>query len=355
MYLCSSESNKVCYVMLNYNLFYKEHNFIVIILIVKTSEQIKDIAYQTITKESKAIENLRNLINDDFVKVVQLIYKSKSRVIVSGIGKSANIGNKIVSTLNSTGTPAIFMHAADAIHGDLGIIQPNDILICISKSGDTPEIKVLIPLIKNLGNTLVAMVGNMDSSLAKGADFCLNVYVDKEACPNNLAPTSSTTAQLVMGDALAVALLECRGFTSMDFAKFHPGGALGKRLYLKVNDLYPNNEKPEVSPDTSLAQALIEITSKRLGCTAVTLENKIIGIITDGDLRRMLSKDISIDSLTARDIMGKNPKLINGKEFAVEALNTMRTNSITQLLVIDDKNIYKGVIHLHDLLREGII
>lgn len=322
---------------------------------MKTPEQIKEIAYQTITKESKAIENLNNYINEDFVEVVNLIYHSKSRVIVSGIGKSANIGTKIVSTLNSTGTPAVFMHAADAIHGDLGTIQKEDIIILISKSGDTSEIKVLIPLIRNLGNTLIAMVGNMESALAKGADYCLNVHVEREACPNNLAPTSSTTAQLVMGDALAVALLECRGFSSEDFAKFHPGGALGKRLYLRVCDIYPNNEKPEVDPQTPLASALVEITSKRLGCTAVTHRGEIKGIITDGDLRRVMSKGMSIDSLLAKDIMGKSPKVINEKEFAVEALSIMRTNSITQLLVIDDNNNYLGVIHLHDLLREGII
>ena len=248
---------------------------------MKTSEEIKNIAIQTITKEYLAIEKLKNNINDDFVKVVELIFNSKGRVIVTGIGKSANIATKIVSTFNSTGTPAIFMHAADAIHGDLGIIQEDDIIICISKSGNTPEIKVLIPLIKNLGNKLIAIAGDQQSVLAKQSDYFLNVYVDREACPNNLAPTSSTTAQLVMGDALAVCLLECRGFTAQDFAKYHPGGALGKRLYLKVSDLYPNNEKPEVNPETPLAQTLIEITSKRLGCVAVTENDEIKGIITD--------------------------------------------------------------------------
>ncbi len=323
---------------------------------MKTAEEIKSIAYQTITKEARAIENLKNFIDNDFVDVVNLIFNSKSRVIITGIGKSANIGNKIVSTLNSTGTPSIFMHAADAIHGDLGIIQPEDIIICISKSGDTPEIKVLIPLIKNLGNTLVAMVGNKDSALGKGADYLLNVYVDSEACPNNLAPTSSTTAQLVMGDALAMALLECRGFTAEDFAKYHPGGALGKRLYLRVSDLYPNNEKPEVLETTPLPEALLEITTKRLGCTAVLdSKDEISGIITDGDLRRMLSKDQPLDGMLAKDIMGRSPKLINENSYAVEALNLMKQNSITQLLVINDEDKYLGVIHLHDLLREGII
>lgn len=324
-------------------------------LIVKTSDEIKCIANETISQESLAIENLKNYINDDFVKVVELIFNSKGRVIVSGIGKSANIGTKIVSTLNSTGTPSVFMHAADAIHGDLGIIQPEDIIICISKSGDTPEIKVLIPLIKNAGNKLVAIVGNMNSALAKGADYCLNSYVEREACPNNLAPTSSTTAQLVMGDALAVALLECRGFTSRDFAKYHPGGALGKRLYLKVSNLYPNNETPHVTPQTPLSEALLEITSKRLGCAAVIENDIIVGVITDGDLRRMLSNNLPINELKAEDIMTKNPKTINKSEFAITALDVMKNHSITQLLVVNEKNKYVGVIHLHDLLREGII
>jgi len=322
---------------------------------MKTTEEIKNIAVQTITKEYKAVENLINYIDNDFSKAVELIFYSKGRVVVTGIGKSANIATKIVSTLNSTGTPAIFMHAADAIHGDLGIIQPNDIIICVSKSGNTPEIKVLIPLIKNLGNTLIAIVGDTFSALGKQADLCLNVHVDREACPNNLAPTTSTTAQLVMGDCLAVALLECRGFTAEDFAKYHPGGALGKRLYLKVNDLYPNNEKPQASSDTSLAQTLIEMTSKRLGCVAVVDNDQLLGIITDGDLRRMLSKNIDFSSLTAKDIMTPKPKTINEKEFAVKALEIMRQNHITQLLVIDDNNKYVGVVHLHDLLSEGII
>ena len=322
---------------------------------VKTAEDIKGIAIQTIEKESLAIEKLKNNINDDFVKAVELIFKSKGRVIVTGIGKSANIATKIVSTFNSTGTPSIFMHAADAIHGDLGIIQPDDVIICISKSGNTPEIKVLIPLIKNLGNKLIAIAGEPQSMLAIQSDFFLNVYVDREACPNNLAPTSSTTAQLVMGDALAVCLLECRGFTAQDFAKYHPGGALGKRLYLKVSDLYPNNEKPEVSLETPLAQTLIEITSKRLGCVAVVENQEIKGVITDGDLRRMLSKSLSSDNQKAEDIMTVNPKTISKDKFAVEALNLMKENHITQLLVVDQDNKYVGVIHLHDLIREGII
>ncbi|MDD4829883.1 MAG: KpsF/GutQ family sugar-phosphate isomerase [Bacteroidales bacterium] len=322
---------------------------------MKTPEYIKSIAIQTITNEYLAIQKLINSINDDFVNVVEIIFNCKGRVIVTGIGKSANIATKIVSTFNSTGTPAIFMHAADAIHGDLGIIQPEDIIICISKSGNTPEIKVLIPLIKNLGNKLIAITSEVKSTLAIQSDYFLNVYVDREACPNNLAPTSSTTAQLVMGDALAVCLLECRGFTAQDFAKYHPGGALGKRLYLKVSDLYTNNEKPEVNLETPLAQTLIEITSKRLGCVAVTENDEIKGIITDGDLRRMLSKSLSSDNQKAKDIMTINPKTITKDKFAVEALTLMKDNHITQLLVVDRNNKYIGVIHLHDLIREGII
>ena len=322
---------------------------------MKTPQEIKTIAVQTIKKESLAIDKLTNNINDDFVQVVELIFNNKGRVIVTGIGKSANIATKIVSTFNSTGTPAIFMHAADAIHGDLGIIQPDDLIICISKSGNTPEIKVLIPLIKNLGNKLIAIAGEPQSTLAIQADYFLNVYVDREACPNNLAPTSSTTAQLVMGDALAVCLLECRGFTSQDFAKYHPGGALGKRLYLKVSDLFLNNEKPEVGLETPLAQTLIEISSKRLGCVAVIEDETIKGVITDGDLRRMLSKSLSSDNQKAKDIMTINPKTISKDKFAVEALNLMKEYHITQLLVVDMDNKYVGVIHLHDLIREGII
>ncbi|HHT03718.1 MAG TPA: KpsF/GutQ family sugar-phosphate isomerase [Bacteroidales bacterium] len=341
--------------MLNYCFFRYNTKIYITFLNVKTAEDIKGIAIQTIEKESLAIEKLKNNINDDFVKAVELIFKSKGRVIVTGIGKSANIATKIVSTFNSTGTPSIFMHAADAIHGDLGIIQPDDVIICISKSGNTPEIKVLIPLIKNLGNKLIAIAGEPQSMLAIQSDFFLNVYVDREACPNNLAPTSSTTAQLVMGDALAVCLLECRGFTAQDFAKYHPGGALGKRLYLKVSDLYPNNEKPEVSLETPLAQTLIEITSKRLGCVAVVESQEIKGVITDGDLRRMLSKSLSSDNQKAEDIMTVNPKTISKDKFAVEALNLMKENHITQLLVVDQDNKYVGVIHLHDLIREGII
>jgi arabinose-5-phosphate isomerase len=322
---------------------------------LKSYQEIKKIALATIENEADAVINLKNYIDDDFALCVEAIYHCKGRVIITGIGKSANIASKIVSTLNSTGTPSIFMHAADAIHGDLGNIQPDDIIICISKSGNTPEIKVLIPFMKSMSNKIIAMVGNTASYLAQQADYLINCSVEKEACPNNLAPTSSTTAQLVMGDALAVALLECRGFTTGDFAKYHPGGALGKQLYLKVSDLSANNEVPKVSPDTDVKKTIIEISSKRLGAAAVVENNMIVGVVTDGDLRRMLQKEASIDSLKAKDIMSLHPKTIKKDELAVTALNIMKQNNITQLLVVDEFNKYIGVIHLHDLLREGII
>ena len=309
---------------------------------MKTNNEIKEIAIQVIKKEKKAIENLEKYIDDDFSKAIKTIFSSKGRVIITGIGKSANIGMKIVSTLNSTGTPAIFMHAADAIHGDLGIIQNDDVIICISKSGNTPEIKALIPLIKNTSNPLIAIVGNMDSFLAQQADVVLNTTVDAEADPNNLAPTTSTTAQLVMGDALAVALLQCRKFTAQDFAKYHPGGALGKQLYLRVEDLYKQNEKPMVAPDTGVRETILEMTSKRLGC-AVVVENDVVkGIITDGDLRRMMKLNDSVAHLTAKDIMSASPKTIHENEYATKALSMMRASSITQLIVEDDQNNYLG-------------
>ena len=318
-------------------------------------QNIIAIAKETILSESKAIANLTNLINVDFEKAVKFILNSKGRVVVTGIGKSANIATKIVATFNSTGTPAIFMHAADAIHGDLGIIQKDDVVICISKSGNTPEIKVLVPLIKNSENKIIAITGNADSFLGTHADFTLNTYVEKEACPNNLAPTTSTTAQLVMGDALAVCLLKMKGFTDKDFAKYHPGGALGKRLYLRVSDLIKNNETPKVSETTSVAKVIVEISEKRLGVTAVLNENdQITGIVTDGDVRRMLSKTLEISELTAKDIMGKNPKTISQDAMAIEALETLENNNITQILVTDDQNNYVGVVHLHDLIKEGI-
>ncbi|WP_422395615.1 KpsF/GutQ family sugar-phosphate isomerase [Pseudotamlana carrageenivorans] len=304
--------------------------------------------------QSQAISNLSSLVTDEFASAVDLIYNSKGRVIITGIGKSAIIGNKIVATLNSTGTPAVFMHAADAIHGDLGLILEDDVVICLSKSGNTPEIKVIVPLIKRVKNKLIAITGNKDSFLGQHADFVLNAYVEKEACPNNLAPTTSTTAQLVVGDALAICLLELRGFTSNDFAKYHPGGALGKKLYLTVNDISSVNEKPKVEPTTSIKNVIIEITEKMLGVTAVVENNKIIGIITDGDLRRMLSKVDDFSNLTAKDIMSANPKRIEAKAMAIEALEVMEGYEISQLLV-EDEGLYAGVVHLHDLIKEGII
>lgn len=322
---------------------------------MKTSEEIKSIAIQVIADEKKAIENLANYIDDGFVKAVETLFSTTGRVVITGIGKSANIATKIVSTMNSTGTPALFLHAADAIHGDLGMVQPNDVVICVSKSGNTPEIKVLVPLIKNFGNTLIAIVGNTDSFLAHEADIVLNTTVDHEACPNNLAPTTSTTAQLVMGDALAVALIECRNFTARDFARFHPGGALGKQLYMRVCDLYKQNEKPQVAPTTSIRDTILEMTSRRLGCAVVVENDQVLGIVTDGDLRRMMRANESFTHLTAADIMSSSPKRITADQYAVNALQLMRTNSITQLVVVDEDNHYLGVLHLHDILREGII
>ena len=322
---------------------------------MKNSELILQKAKQTILAESQAIAYLSELIDHNLVNAVSCILESKGRVVVTGIGKSANIATKIVATLNSTGTPSIFMHAADAIHGDLGIIQKNDVVVCISKSGNTPEIKVLIPLIKNSQNKIIAITGNTDSYLGKNADFVLNTYVEKEACPNNLAPTTSTTAQLVMGDVLAVCLLELKGFSSKDFAKFHPGGALGKKLYLRVSDLIVKNEVPKVSLDATVVQAIIEISEKRLGATAVLdASNAICGIITDGDVRRMLSKSTKIEDYTAGEIMSKNPKTIAESAMAIDALDIMENNNITQVLVVNERNRYVGVVHLHDILKEGI-
>ena len=311
-------------------------------------------AKNTIIAESKAIANLANFIDSSFEDAVKYIINFKGRVIVTGIGKSANIATKIVATFNSTGTPAIFMHAADAIHGDLGNVQKDDVVICISKSGNTPEIKVLIPLIKNYGNKIVAITGNIESYLGEHADFTLNAFVEKEACPNNLAPTTSTTAQLVLGDALAICLLNSRGFSSKDFAKYHPGGALGKRLYLRVSDLIKNNLVPKVTATDSIAKVIVEISEKRLGVTAVLDTHKIVGIITDGDIRRMLANTTDISEYTAKDIMGTNPKTIDSEAMAIDALNTMENNSITQILVTDHTKNYIGVVHLHDLIKEGI-
>lgn len=321
---------------------------------MKNNNSILNTAKETILLESNAIANLATLIDDNFSKAITFILASKGRVIVTGIGKSANIANKIVATLNSTGTPAIFMHAADAIHGDLGNVQKDDVVICISKSGNTPEIKVLVPLIKNYGNKIVAITGNIDSFLGKNADFPLNTFVEKEACPNNLAPTTSTTAQLVMGDAIAVCLLKLNNFSSKDFAKYHPGGALGKQLYLRVSDLIKNNQVPQVSENDSVAKVIVEISEKRLGVTAVIKNKAIVGIITDGDIRRMLSKNTDIERFKAKDIMSKNPKTIGTDAMAIEALETLESNSITQILAVDTQNNYAGVVHLHDLIKEGI-
>ncbi|RLD67437.1 MAG: D-arabinose 5-phosphate isomerase [Bacteroidetes bacterium] len=316
--------------------------------------RIQEIAQKVIKEEAQAINQLANRIDGDFEAAVNTIIQSKGRLIITGIGKSANIANKIVATLNSTGTPAVFMHAADAIHGDLGIVQKDDVVMCISKSGNTPEIKVLIPLVKILGNPLIANVGNIESFLAKQADFVIDSTVEKEACPNNLAPTSSTTAQLVMGDALAIALLEMRGFSDRDFAKYHPGGALGKQLYLRVEDLCSNNERPQVNSDENIRNIIIEISSKRLGATAVIDNNQLVGVITDGDIRRMMQKYDDVDPLKAIDIMSPNPMTINKDQLAVAALKIMKERNITQLLVTDGK-LYFGVIHLHDILKEGIL
>ncbi len=321
---------------------------------MKIKKNILGIAKETISTESKAIANLINFLDTDFEKAVNFILEAKGRVIVTGIGKSANIATKIVATLNSTGTPAIFMHAADAIHGDLGIVQKDDVVICISKSGNTPEVKVLVPLIKNSSNKIIAITGNTNSYLASHADFVLNTYVEQEACPNNLAPTTSTTAQLVMGDALAVSLLEMRAFTSEDFAKYHPGGTLGKRLYLRVKDLVEKNEIPKVNPSSNVRDVIIEISEKRLGTTAVVENDDVVGIITDGDIRRMLKNNQNIENLTALDIMSKHPKTIEVSAMAIDALEVMETHNISQLLAVDTKK-YVGVVHLHDLLKEGII
>ncbi len=321
---------------------------------MKDYQTIKEIALATIKVEAEAISELKQAVNQDFVRCVELICQSKGRVIVTGIGKSAIIGSKIVATLNSTGTPAVFMHASDAIHGDLGTIQKDDIIICLSNSGETSEIKVLVPLLKLHGSVLIAIVGNRNSYLAKQADYIIDATVKQEACVNNLAPTSSTTAQLVLGDALAVCLLECRGFTMNDFARYHPGGTLGKKLYLKVSDLYINNQVPKVQFHDDIRTVIMEISSKRLGVTAVLDKDKLVGVITDGDLRRMLEKTTEIREIEARDIMTKNPKTIEPDTLVVNALNLMQNNNITQLLVLEKKN-YLGVIHLHDILKEGII
>lgn len=316
---------------------------------------IINIAKRTIELESKSISELLPFIDTNFEKAVNHIHHCKGRFVISGIGKSAIVAQKIVASLNSTGTPSLFLHAADALHGDIGMVQQDDLVMLISKSGNSPEIKALVPIIKNFKNPLIAMCGNMQSYLAKSADIVLNTTVSEEACRNNLAPTSSATAQIVMGDALAICLMELRGFGSEDFAKFHPGGALGKKLYLHVADLFINNEKPFVNAESDLREVIIEITKKRLGVTVVLDDDqKLLGIITDGDLRRMLENDLYKAGVKAKDIMTANPKTIESNELAVSALDIMRKKNITQLVVTENNN-YAGIIHLHDLVREGII
>lgn len=316
---------------------------------------IKASALKAITLQASSIQHLTEFVDEGFVSIVQTIARMKGRMVISGIGKSAIIAQKIVATFNSTGTPAIFMHAADAIHGDLGIVQPDDIVMVISKSGDSPEIKVLVPLVKNFGNIMIGMTGNMNSFLAEHADMVLNTTVSQEACPNNLAPTTSTTAQMVMGDALAVCLMDLKGFKKEHFAKFHPGGSLGKRLYLRARDVM-SSQKPAVRAESGIRDVIVEMTKSRLGATAVvSMDEEVIGIITDGDVRRMLENNQKVDDLKASDIMIKTPKSIGPDEMAAEALDIMRKNNINQLLVIDTNKKYQGVVHLQEIIREGII
>ena len=319
-----------------------------------TKENILSIAKNAILSESESIKKLVDYLDHSFVEAIEMIFQSKGRLIITGIGKSAIIAQKIVATLNSTGTPSLFLHASEAIHGDLGMIQKEDVIICISKSGNSPEIKSLVPFLKSYGHSLIAITGNMSSYLAKSSDLVLNTTVDAEACPNNLAPTNSTTAQLVMGDALAVCLMELRNFKATDFAKYHPGGALGKKLLLRVKDMLENSLKPAVALDTPIKKVIFEISEKRLGVTAVVDHNKVVGIITDGDIRRMLNNHDSIAGVTAQEIMTKNPKVISSSSMVIDAFNIMEDFSITQLVVVDEGE-YKGVLHLHDILKEGII
>ncbi len=321
---------------------------------MSTIETILATAKKTLLSESKSIENLVNYLDEDFAKSVTEIYNTKGRLVITGIGKSALIAQKIVATLNSTGTPSLFLHAAEAVHGDLGMVRPEDIVICISKSGNSPEIKVLAPLLKRFGNTLIGMTADKNSFLGKESHYILHAYVESEACPNNLAPTNSTTAQLVLGDALAVCLMELRNFKSEDFAVYHPGGALGKKLLLRVKDMLDTTHAPSVSPDASVKKVIMEISEKRLGVTAVIENNVVIGIITDGDIRRMLSNRDTFADLTARDIMTQHPKHISSNLLVSEALNVLENNAITQLVVIDNQE-YKGILHLHDILKEGIV
>lgn len=319
------------------------------------NHSILNIALKTIALEAESIHGLSGFINASFENTIRAIEQCTGRLIVSGVGKSAIVGQKIVATLNSTGTPAVFMHAADAIHGDLGMVQPDDMVLLISKSGESPEVKVLVPFIKNFGNPIIGMVGNIDSYLAKQANYVLNTTVSQEACPNNLAPTSSTTAQMVMGDVLAICLMELNGFKTADFAKYHPGGNLGKRLYLRVEDLYADNEKPAVDIDAGLKEIIIEISAKRLGITAVIdADKKVLGVITDGDLRRMLERDLNMNTLNAADILNAHPKIVSPDMLAVEALEILRENDISQLVVVQDHR-FAGILHIHDLIKEGIV
>ena len=319
-----------------------------------TKENILILAKNTILSESESIAKLIDFIDFNFAEAIQIIINSKGRLIITGIGKSAIIAQKMVATFNSTGTPSLFLHASEAVHGDLGMMQTDDVVICISKSGNSPEIKVLVPLLKRFGNHLIAITGNMSSFLAKESKYVLNTTVDAEACRNNLAPTNSTTAQLVMGDALAVCLMELRNFTSEDFAKYHPGGALGKKLLLRVTDMLENSLKPMVAPDAPIKKVIFEISEKRLGVTAVVENEKVIGIITDGDIRRMLNENDTFTHLTAKDIMTKNPKMIQSTIMVTDALNILEDFAITQLIVLDNDK-YQGVLHLHDILKEGIV
>ncbi|MGB0850168.1 MAG: KpsF/GutQ family sugar-phosphate isomerase [Bacteroidia bacterium] len=318
------------------------------------STEIQKIGIETISLESESLKKLSGLLTESFSEVVQEILNSSGRVVVTGIGKSAIIGQKMVATFNSTGTPSLFMHAADAIHGDLGMVQKDDIVICISKSGNSPEIKALAPLILRAGNKLVGVVGNLDSFLATTSDFILDTSVDKEACPNNLAPTTSTVAQMAMGDALAVALIKCRDFRSEDFAKYHPGGALGKRLYLTLSDIAKENKLPQVSSDESLTNCILAITKGRLGIVVVVDKDEIKGIITDGDLRRMITQEISLSEVVASDIMTKNPKVVLGDMLAIDAVNFVKEHKINHLILANENKL-EGIVHIQDLIREGLI
>ncbi len=322
---------------------------------MNTTNKILEVARRTVQIEAKAIKELEDCIDDAFAKAVEHIHNANGRVIITGIGKSAIIAQKIVATMNSTGTPAIFMHAADAIHGDLGIVQENDVVICISKSGNTPEIKVLVPLIKNFDNKLIAITSNRESFLGTEADYILHAPIHQEACPNGLAPTTSTTVQLVIGDALAISLLELKGFTDKDFARYHPGGALGKKLYLRVKDLADQRQKPQVNPQTSLREVIVNISENMLGMTVVVSDDNVVGIITDGDLRRMLSSGKDIDSLVAQDIMSSSPKTITVDSMAIQAREFMEEKHISQLIAVDEHGSYAGVVHIHDVIREGIV